>query len=346
LYTKILEYLSGLLRFYNTKNIYINVLRSVTFSKADVETKVCLVENAEKDVLMLSQLAEAEKSNEVLSTVSLVHRKQSVMIEENTTRFHELKDLLEQLQPTVSQIGSQVADMHTRLEVDTRARILKAISTIPYASHHKLASENRLKGSGKWLLEKPAFKKWLNDDRSSVLWLHGIPGSGKTKLTSLVVDQMRGKMANAHFYCMRNPAEPERAESRSILASFVRQLSTESRDGPLLESIIDRFQDGISQGFLDIEEQTWTKEEYIEALMTLVEDHQEVTLIIDALDEVDDNDRQDFIDTLGHVLRETNGLLKIFISSRDSYDIVLALEGSPNVYIEADDNAGDIKDFM
>jgi adenylylsulfate kinase-like enzyme len=39
-----------------------------------------------------------------------------------------------------------------------------------------------LPGTGQWLLSDPVFDKWKKESVSSILWLHGIPGSGKSKL--------------------------------------------------------------------------------------------------------------------------------------------------------------------
>jgi hypothetical protein len=48
--------------------------------------------------------------------------------------------------------------------------------------HHKQVKKDLLEGTGKWLLDDPIFKRWKDDSASSILWLHGIAGSGKSKL--------------------------------------------------------------------------------------------------------------------------------------------------------------------
>ena len=58
--------------------------------------------------------------------------------------------------------------------------ILRWISQEPYIDHHKQAGV--LQGTGQWLLQDPKFLAWQNESASSILWLHGIPGSGKSKL--------------------------------------------------------------------------------------------------------------------------------------------------------------------
>ena len=63
-----------------------------------------------------------------------------------------------------------------------RTEILRWISPEPYFQHHEQAKEGVLPGTGEWLLSDPIFKKWKRESVSSILWLHGIPGSGKSKL--------------------------------------------------------------------------------------------------------------------------------------------------------------------
>jgi hypothetical protein len=66
--------------------------------------------------------------------------------------------------------------------VSKRTEILRWISPEPYIEHHEQTKEDVLLGTGKWLLSDPIFKKWKEESVSSILWLHGIPGSGKSKL--------------------------------------------------------------------------------------------------------------------------------------------------------------------
>jgi hypothetical protein len=67
--------------------------------------------------------------------------------------------------------------------VSRRNEILRWMSLEPYIQHHEQAKMDVLLGTGQWLLSDPVFEKWKKESVSSILWLHGIPGSGKSKLT-------------------------------------------------------------------------------------------------------------------------------------------------------------------
>ena len=62
-----------------------------------------------------------------------------------------------------------------------REIILNWISSAnPSQKHHDVRLP-RVEGTGEWLLEEPAFKKWRNG-AENVLWCYGIQGSGKSIL--------------------------------------------------------------------------------------------------------------------------------------------------------------------
>jgi hypothetical protein len=265
--------------------------------------------------------------------------------ERDQTGMQSLKDALTDLRQPINRIDSRLGQIQDGIEQQMRTQILKAISTIPYGVHHKTASKGRLEGSGRWLLNKSTFSDWRKRSSSSVLWLHGIPGSGKTKLASLVVDEIKGKEHIAYFYCLRNPAEPHRAQCDKILANFVRQLACLTPRDPILPPVTEHYEEAI-EGFVGFEDQVWTPAECVEVLVQLVDEYPAVTFVLDALDEVDQEDRQELLDALNRILQESNSLVRVFISSRSNYDIALHLNGTPNIYIEADDNAEDISTFM
>ncbi|KAK3986108.1 hypothetical protein QBC44DRAFT_144035 [Cladorrhinum sp. PSN332] len=337
LYTSILQYLSIVIHRFSQNSI-IRFLKGIGSPVADLEAKFLPISVAREEMLTWSQLAEAEKSEAIQETLDRLEDKAMA-------NFASLATALRELGEPITRAGVQWADIQDNLDQNKRERILTSISTVPCFRHHKNASNDRLKGSGRWLLERLEYKTWRHDSSSSVLWLHGIPGSGKTKLASLVIDELMGSDTLAYFYCMRNPAEPERGRGDQILASLVRQLAGSSPDQPILPPVVARFKEIRSQG-AEFEDLAWTSEESSSMLVRLLAEYPTVTLVIDALDEVGQENRQQLLDALNALMLSSATRLKVFISSRDNYDIALHFEGSPNIYINADDNAGDISAFI
>jgi hypothetical protein len=63
-----------------------------------------------------------------------------------------------------------------------RIRILQWLSSEPYIKHHEETKKDVLTGTGGWLIVDSVFQSWKKESVSSILWLHGMPGSGKSKL--------------------------------------------------------------------------------------------------------------------------------------------------------------------
>lgn len=113
-----------------------------------------------------------------------------------------------------------------------RLQLLQWLSPVSFSSHHKRYSKNTLSGSGQWLLNHDRYLHWRNTSSSSIFLLHGILGSGKTSLASIVVNSfLRESSAHAssaslaYFYCTRSSAKAERSNSDKIMRSILRQLT-------------------------------------------------------------------------------------------------------------------------
>jgi hypothetical protein len=63
-----------------------------------------------------------------------------------------------------------------------RHQLLQWISVQGYMAHHEEHKNAVLQGTGEWLLMDPVLRKWRNESVSSIFWLHGMLGSGKSKL--------------------------------------------------------------------------------------------------------------------------------------------------------------------
>jgi hypothetical protein len=145
------------------------------------------------------------------------------------------------------------------------------------------------------------------------------------------------------FYCSRNTAEPARSDPKAILASLARQLSCLEPGKPLLKPTIELYRKKEAEGFASGSLRT---EESYALIIQLIEQYPLTTIVIDALDECDPRKRRDLLKTLEQILRESSGLVKIFVSSRDDHDIVFRLQHYPNLEIKSDRNSDDIKVFV
>lgn len=93
-----------------------------------------------------------------------------------------LRGILQDLQRPIDRIGQQIQAMHDGLTIAERGKMLQWISPIPYMQHHSQAKRGVLAGTGKWFLKNEKVLVWLSSSSSSIMLLHGIAGSGKSKI--------------------------------------------------------------------------------------------------------------------------------------------------------------------
>lgn len=83
-----------------------------------------------------------------------------------------------------------------------------------------------------------------------------------------------------------------------------------------------------------------------EQLLESVNLYPKTTLVLDALDECEPDTRFRLLDTIEHLLQNSERPLKIFISSRPDGDIRDRFLSRPNIEIQATDNQDDIARFV
>ena len=145
-----------------------------------------------------------------------------------------------------------------------------------------------------------------------------------------------------YFYCTRSAAEPERSNPHAVLASILGQLSCVQPNAPILSPVIEKYRsqgEGFSSNGLDLDDSR-------DLIIRLIEDYSMTTIVVDALDECDPLMRRDLLDAFEHILKESLGLVKIFVSSRNDQDIVCTLRDYPNMDISSDKNTSDIKAYV
>jgi len=308
----------------------------------EVEDSMDSVEKCLKDVDRCVMLNFSARQIDASGQVSKLHS-----LSEDTTRLCER--LSAELVAPVARTDKAMMEIKDSLDRKERTKILLWLSSQPYLLHHEQVKKGVIDGTGKWLLSNPIFQEWRNTSTSSVLWLHGIPGSGKSKLISIAIEESRRWVRDeqnppaAFFYCSRNSNEAERSNPDFILSSIARQISTPIAGGPLFQEVVDVYEERESTGFAAGQ---LTLEESIKLIIDLSCHYPVLTIFIDALDECDPDRRSDLLDAFETILREAPTLVKLMVSSRDDQDITWRLKGHMNLELASSRNADDIKVFV
>jgi hypothetical protein len=126
----------------------------------------------------------------------------------------------------------------------------------------------------------------------------------------------------------------------------LKQLCSSKSEQPIREPVVKEFKMRKEEAEDDGCEPTRLMLRETLGLILALLDSNPATVIIDALDECDPHRRYELLTAFDRIIQESASLVKVLVSSRDDDDILCRLENSPNVYINASDNAKDIERFV
>lgn len=158
-----------------------------------------------------------------------------------------------------------------------RGKIEHWLSSPDASINYNKALQQRHKSSGLWFIQSNAFAKWKKR-RNSFLWLYGIPGCGKTILSSAIIENLDSTPSSQpllYFYFDFNDTGKQTLES--MARSFVSQLSCQREDTwEQLDSLFSSCKDGREQP---------SPGSLYKVLLHMIEQVKEAWIVLDALDE-------------------------------------------------------------
>ncbi|KAB5515073.1 hypothetical protein GE09DRAFT_1046277 [Coniochaeta sp. 2T2.1] len=200
---------------------------------------------------------------------------------------------------------------------------------------HNLAVQNHERETGTWLLRLPRWNEWLHwPDSMRLLWLHGIPGAGKTVLASFLIEELKDHCSysdqdgQAYYYCHYAHSGDEAAP---FLRWLVSQACRQARWVPQQLSKIHSL--GCDPSSTELQD----------ALETVLAKFQTFYVAIDAVDE--SSPRDDLLAVIAALAVDKRfHNLKILATSRPYFDIETKLKCiSVNISMSNPEVAGDIR---
>lgn len=194
--------------------------------------------------------------------------------------------------------------------------------------------------SGQWLLSRDKVKSWLDPATAapSCLWIHGIPGAGKTVLASLLIDSCKSVpgVRTIYFYCRHGDHQAD--NSISMARSFVYQLSH------MESSVVD-----ILYGMAVKNENCFkTKKDTEELLRLCLNAAGTLYIVVDGLDECAVSEQKAMATWLKRYADDsgaTRDPTRCAFLSQDDTTTRSLLSASPTVRITSTDNWDDIKQY-
>jgi hypothetical protein len=146
-------------------------------------------------------------------------------------------------------------------------------------------------------------------------------------IRSQVIEQMQNNATPdtcsvAFFYCARGTPETGRDKCAKIMGALLKQLASSDLKQLVREPIAKEYEDRKKIAQRDCSElRALTTEDCVNLTLDLTCDNQ-ATIIVDAVDECDDDERHELLKALDRIIKESEGLVKVFLSSRETILIV------------------------
>jgi hypothetical protein len=202
---------------------------------------------------------------------------------------------------------------------DNRKRIHRWLSAPdPWLNYNKALKE-RQPGTGTWFVENKQYANWKTNP-DSFLWLYGIPGCGKTILSSTIIEDVL-------YYCSNDPVmvvvyfffdfnDIEKQKYEKMIRSLITQLSLRCASMPrVLAALFSSCMNG---------EQQPTSDTLLTTLQQMTQEFNEIFVILDALDEC--KERQELLEDIDKIAGWRKGKLHILVTSRREKDIEESLD--------------------
>jgi len=315
LYCKILEF-EATAACYFARNTIVLTLRNM-IKLDDWERLLAAIDKCDKECKDFAEVLSSQMLIQGMNNVTAVLEKWE----------KEIKDKL---------------DEYGRME-DRNGKIMAWISNVSVGEQHAVVRNKKLGSSywssGQWLLRSKSFAKWKKDSAVQ-FWLQGAVGTGKSCLTSIVINHLIEYPISerlAFFYCSRGSGDEDQT---SILRSLVAQLSC-SADGLTIDEEV--------RSLYDKEALKYTKgtqldpNQCADMLAGLIERHRETVIVIDALDKC--TEPVGLLWQLKEVSTRSQKL-KLFFSSRMNVLVLDEFPDAVKIQVESSRNSKDISSYV
>ena len=236
------------------------------------------------------------------------------------------------IQMLLSKLGQRGDDQECQAIIDW-------LTPVNYALQQSDFIARRQEGTGEWLLKSNEFQQWLAQ-RNQTLFCPGIPGAGKTIISSIVIDHLHKIFGNdpaigiAYLYC--NFRQQHEQKSSDLIVSLLKQLVQEQPSIPdVVKNLYSHHKPKRTRPSPD---------EILSALHSVTAFYSRTFIIIDALDEcqVSHEGRGKFLQEIFNLQAKIG--VNIFATSRFIREIENKFDRSIRLEIHARD--ADVQKYL
>ncbi|KAL6898779.1 ankyrin repeat-containing domain protein [Trichoderma evansii] len=219
-------------------------------------------------------------------------------------------------------IGVDVAELRRADSDRDQQELLGWLCNIDPSNLYNAARDKHKGGTSEWLIkENENFKSWIHNP-CSLLWLHGKTGSGKSVLSSSVIQHLKQELDNDDstpiIYYYFAFSDVQKQDRNGMLASLIKQICCQRPNVPDSVKNLGEYKKAGMRPSTD---------ELEKCLITATCGFSAVYIIIDALDECPElnEQREQLMETLHHILAAEFDNLHLFCTSRKEPDIDASL---------------------
>ncbi|KGO42946.1 Major facilitator superfamily domain, general substrate transporter [Penicillium expansum] len=227
-----------------------------------------------------------------------------------------------------------------RLDEQRITEMLDWISPTKERDRHDPTNTDRLLDTCEWLLQNSTFKEWDMSEEKATLWLQGSLGTGKTYLTSKIIDHLLKTTLPweglAYYYCKRTEGHRDEKPD-DVIRSLFRQLAAPDQNSKISKDV--------QSLFLQMKNKTSSPDINIckEQLVKLVNEYSRTTIVLDALDECDKRTRKVLFDFIDRLQSCSEKPIRVFFSARPDPDIKKPFGDHSTIQTRTTDVNGDIR---
>ncbi|KAK3988282.1 hypothetical protein QBC44DRAFT_293414 [Cladorrhinum sp. PSN332] len=177
---------------------------------------------------------------------------------------------------------------------------------------------SHLQGTGEWLSDTAPYQDWHRGTEQGLLWIKGIPGSGKSVFAATLADQLAQEGHPVLYFFFRQIIDANHKPDQ-LLRDWLDQIIEYS---PPLQQQLKSYMD--SNGNMSRSIQSFGVDTLWKHLKTALSHMPRVYLVVDALDEMDMGNNE-FLQSLARLGSWKPAQVKILITSRPVSNVEMPL---------------------
>ena len=205
------------------------------------------------------------------------------------------------------------------IRTEEESRCLQSLFTSDYEAS-KARNPDRVPGTCKWFLQSEKYNKWKENQLSDLLWVTADPGCGKSVLSKSLIDNELQNISSSTtcYFFFKDDSADQRSVTKAICA-LLHQFLCARKSPALLQKATEVFR-AHGTGMMESFHTLWN------LLLAIAQDPAagQATCVLDALDECEENGRENLIRCLNVFSSSSagsNSQLKFLATSRPYYNI-------------------------